>query len=104
MFRPRFALVALVAALAASPGSTARPTRAPQVLTPDAGVRARSRRRHLVGRSREATATFAAQAGPDLLEEFDSSFVPAPSEVESFTVVLFDTNFRDILPTGRATD
>lgn len=48
--------------------------------------------------------TFIAQAGPNLIAEFDSRFYPAPSEIESFTVVLFDPKFRDILPAGRPTD
>lgn len=48
--------------------------------------------------------TFIAQAGPDLLGGFDTRFVPAPSEMESFTVVLFDTTFREILPVGHTTD
>jgi hypothetical protein len=48
--------------------------------------------------------TFTAQAGGGLLADFDRNFYPAPSEVESFTVVISDTKFRDILPAGRPTD
>jgi hypothetical protein len=48
--------------------------------------------------------TFVAQAGGGLLADFDGRFYPAPSDVESVTVVVVDTNFRDILPSGRPTD
>src|SRR3954470_11029437 len=47
---------------------------------------------------------FAAQAGGGLLDEFDNRFYPAASDIESFTVVVHDTKFRDILPAGRPTD
>lgn len=47
---------------------------------------------------------FVSLAGPNLIAEFDGRFYPAPSEVESFTVILYDTNFRNILPVGRPTD
>jgi hypothetical protein len=47
---------------------------------------------------------FVAQAGPGLLADFDSRFYPALSDVESFTVVLVDTNFRDVFPSGRPID
>jgi hypothetical protein len=48
--------------------------------------------------------TFAGHAGPDLLAEFDSRFVPAPSDIESVTVVLYDLKMRDPFPVGRPTD
>jgi hypothetical protein len=47
---------------------------------------------------------FVAQAGPGTIADFENSFYPAPSDIESFTVILYDTKFRDPLPTGRPTE
>src|SRR4051794_8038720 len=100
MFRHRFALAAAIIALAASAGpARAADPAAAKVLTPDAKGFLHFR----VGDVWSADVAkqlraFAAHAGPDLLAEFDTRFYPAPSDVESFTVVLFEPNFRDLLP------
>ena len=104
MSRLRFTLAAVWIALAVVPARAADPGAA-QVLTPDARGFLHVR----VGDIWDADVagqlrTFAAQAGPGLLADFDGRFYPAPSEVESFTVVLFDPNFRDPLPSGRPID
>jgi hypothetical protein len=103
MSRTLFAAVAATAILAA-PARAAAPGAA-QVLTPDAHgflhVRVGDVWNADVAKQLRA---FAQQAGPDLLAEFDTRFYPAPSDVESFTVVLFEPNFRDVLPSGRPTD
>ena len=105
MFRIRFALAAAVALAALGGTARAADPGAAKVLTPDARGFIHVR----VGDVWTADIAkqlrgFAGQAGPGLLAEFDSRFYPAPSDVESFTVVLFDTKFRDILPAGRPTD
>ena len=105
MFRIRFALAAAVALAAVGGTARAADPGAAKVLTPDARGFIHVR----VGDVWTADIAkqlrgFAGQAGPGLLAEFDSRFYPAPSDVESFTVVLFDTKFRDILPAGRPTD
>lgn len=106
MSRARFALAAVAVALflftrsarAADPAAT-------KVLTPDAKGFVHVRVGDIWSADIAAQLrAFTSQAGAGLLGDFDSRFVPAPSEVESVTVVLFDANFRDILPAGRATD
>ena len=106
MSRVRFALAAVVVALFAAPdGARAADPAAAKTLTPDAIGFVHVR----VGDIWSADAAkqlraFTEQAGPGMLADFDSRFVPAPSDIESFKVVLYDTNFRDILPMGRTTD
>ena len=105
MSRIRFALAAAVALAALGGTARAADPGAAKVLTPDARGFIHVR----VGDVWTADIAkqlrgFAGQAGPGLLAEFDTRFYPAPSDVESFTVVLFDTKFRDILPAGRPTD
>jgi hypothetical protein len=103
MFRHRFALAAALVALAA-PARSAEPAAA-KVLTPDARGYLHVRVADVWNADvAKQLRTFAANAGPDLLAEFDSRFYPAPSDIESFTVVLFDLKFRDELPIGRPTD
>ncbi len=106
MIRVRFTVAAVAVALLAAPhAARAADPAVAKVLTPDAIGFVHVR----VGDIWSADVakqlrTFIAQAGPDLLGGFDTRFVPAPSEMESFTVVLFDTTFREILPVGHTTD
>lgn len=105
MFRTRFALVAAVALAALADPARAADPGAAKVLTPDARGFLHVRVGDVWSSDvAKQLRTFAAQAGPDLLAEFDTRFYPAPSDVESFTIVLFEPNFRDLLPSGRPSD
>ncbi|MCI0705830.1 MAG: hypothetical protein L0241_32620 [Planctomycetia bacterium] len=104
MYRVQFAF-AVVVALAFGGSAQAADPAAAKVLTPDAMGFIHVRVADVWSSElAKQLRTFAAQAGPDLLAEFDNRFVPAPSEIESFTVVIFDTKFRDPLPIGRPID
>ena len=105
MSRIRFALAAGVAFFALAANARAAEPGAVKLLTPDARgfVHVRVGDIWTADIAKQLRA-FAAQAGPDLLAEFNDGFYPTPSEVESFTVILFDAKFRDILPAGRPTD
>lgn len=103
MFRTRFAVAFVAVALAGS--ARGADTAAATVLTPDAKgflhVRVADVWASDVAKQLRA---FTAQAGAGLLADFDGQFYPAPSEIESFTVVLFDPRFRDVYPMGSPTD
>lgn len=105
MLRIRFAVALLAGALLVGGTATGAEPAAAKVITPDAKGFVHVR----VGDIWNADVTkqlrdFLAHAGPGLINEFDTRFVPQPSDMESFTVILFDMKFRDILPTGRPTD
>lgn len=103
MIRTRFALAVVAVALAGS-ARGADPAAA-KVLTPDAKgflhVRVADVWASDVAKQLRA---FTAQAGAGLLADFDGQFYPAPSDIDSFTVVLFDPRFRDVIPMGSPTD
>lgn len=103
MIRVRFAL-ALVAVALAGHARGADPAAA-KLLTPDAKgfVHVRVADVWTADVAKQLRA-FTAQAGAGLLADFDAQFYPTPSDLESFTVILFDTKFRDVLPGGRSTD
>ncbi len=105
MLRSRFVIAALVGVLFGTSGGRAAEPAAAKILTAEAKGFLHVR----VGEVWTADVAaqlraFVAQAGPGTVADFDSGFYPSPSEVESFTVVLFDTNFRNVLPAGRPVD
>jgi hypothetical protein len=104
MFRTRLATAGLVLLLTLAGARAADPAAA-KALAPDARGFLHVR----VGEVWSSDAAkqlrdFVSVAGPNLIAEFDGRFYPAPSEVESFTVILYDPNFRGILPAGRPTE
>jgi hypothetical protein len=106
MFRSRFVIAVLAGALIAlGPTARAADPSAAKVLTPDAKGFLHVRAGDIwTADVAKQLRNFVAQAGPGMIADFDGSFYPAPSDVESFTVVLFDMKFRNILPEGRPTD
>ena len=106
MLRLRFAIPALAGALLALSGTArAADPAATKLLTPDAKGFVHVRVGDIwTADVAKQLRNFVGQAGPGMIADFDGSFYPAPSDVESFTVILFDTRFRDPLPVGRPTD
>ncbi len=102
----RFFLVAIIAGLAASPARAADPkSPAARAIAPDTIAFVQVRVAELWASDLAAQfRKFTAQAGDALIADFEKRFVPAPSEIESFTVLLSSLNFRAVLPTGRPTD
>jgi hypothetical protein len=101
MFRSRFVIAALCGVLLVGSARAAEPAAA-KVITPETKGFLHVR----VGDVWTADVakqlrTFVAQAGPGMIADFENSFYPAPSDIESFTVLLTDTKFRDVLPAGR---
>jgi hypothetical protein len=105
MFRTRISTAALAAILLTLGSARGAEPAAARALAPDAKgflhVRVGDVWSSDVARQLR---NFVSLAGPNLIAEFDSRFYPAPSEVESFTVILYDPNFRGILPSGRPTE
>jgi hypothetical protein len=105
MFRTRTATAALTAFLLALGSARGAEPAAAKALAPDAKGFLHVRVGDVWSSDvAKQLRDFVSLAGPNLIAEFDSRFYPAPSEVESFTVIIYDTNFRGILPSGRPTE